>query len=82
MGDSGEKFVLRWGEFEKNIVGAYKELRLDKNLQDISLVCQGGTCSAHRVILSACSPVFQDIIRSTRDIHLTTDDDSHCFPER
>ena len=63
MGDS-DKFVLRWNDFEKNIVGAYKDLRSDKNFQDVTLACQGGTFSAHRVILSACSPVLLGIIRS------------------
>ena len=62
MGDT-DKFVLRWNDFEKNIVGAYKDLRADKNFQDVSLVCRGGTFSAHRVILSACSPVFLEMIR-------------------
>ena len=37
MGDT-DKFVLRWNDFEKNIVGAYKDLRADKNFLDVSLL--------------------------------------------
>ena len=59
-----DKFVLRWNDFEKNIVSAYKDLRTDKDFFDCSLVSSGRTFQAHRVILSACSPVFRDMIRS------------------
>ena len=59
----GETFVLRWNDFEKNIVSAYKDLRTDKDFFDCSLVSSGRTFQAHRVILSACSPVFRDIFR-------------------
>ena len=63
MGET-DKFVLRWNDFEKNIVSAYKDLRTDKDFFDCSLVSSGCTFQAHRVILSACSPVFRDMIRS------------------
>ena len=63
MGET-DKFVLRWNDFEKNIVSAYKDLRTDKDFFDCSLVSSGRTFQAHRVILSACSPVFRDMIRS------------------
>ena len=63
MGET-DKFVLRWNDFEKNIVSAYKDLRTDKDFFDCSLVSSGRTFQAHRVILAACSPVFRDMIRS------------------
>ena len=62
MGET-DKFVLKWNDFEKNIVGAYKDLRTDADFFDCSLMCGGKTYQAHRVILSACSPVFREMIR-------------------
>ena len=69
MGET-DKFVLKWNDFEKNIVGAYKDLRTDADFFDCSLVCGGKTYQAHRVILSACSPVFREMIRYHLTLHI------------
>jgi len=63
MGES-DKFVLRWNDFEKNIVGAHKNLRADRDLTDCTLVCAGQTFQTHRVVLAACSPVLREMILS------------------
>jgi len=65
----GEKFDLRWNDFEKNIVSAYKGLRSDQDFFDCSLICSGQTFKAHRVIISACSPVFRQMIRDCDHHH-------------
>jgi len=58
-----EKFCLRWNDFESNISSAFRELREEKDFFDITLACENETIQAHKVILSACSPFFRDVLR-------------------
>ena len=58
-----EKFCLRWNDFEKNISFAFQELREDKDFFDVTLACDDEQIQAHKVILSACSPFFRNILR-------------------
>jgi len=66
---SSEKFCLRWNEFERNISGAFRELREDKDFFDVTLACDDDQIQAHKVILSACSPFFRTILRRNRHEH-------------
>ena len=56
---------LCWNNFESCIYSAVNDLRNDDILCDVTLVCDDGEIQAHRVILSACSPFFTDVIRKT-----------------
>jgi len=58
-----EKFCLRWNDFERNISSAFQELRVDNDLFDITLVCKDEEIRAHRVIMSACSPFFRNMLK-------------------
>ena len=60
---SSEKFCLRWNDFESNISFAFRELREDKDFFDVTLACDDEQISAHKVILSACSPFFRNVLR-------------------
>ena len=66
---SSEKFCLRWNDFEQNISGAFKELRDDKDFFDITLACEDEQIQAHKVILSACSPFFRNVLRRNQHQH-------------
>merc|ERR1712217_737643 len=65
----GDKFCLRWNDFENNISNSFKELRDDKDFFDVTLACNGDQIQAHKVILSACSPFFRDILRRNPHQH-------------
>jgi len=58
-----EKFCLRWNDFENNISCAFRELRDDKDFFDVTLACDDEQIQAHKVILSACSPFFRNVLR-------------------
>jgi len=60
---TSEKFCLRWNDFENNISLAFRELRNDKDFFDVTLACEDEQIQAHKVILSACSPFFRNILR-------------------
>jgi len=66
---TAEKFCLRWNDFEANISSAFRELRDDKDFFDVTLACDDEQISAHKVILSACSPFFRTVLRRNRHDH-------------
>jgi len=67
---SSEKFCLKWNDFESNISSAFRELRDDKDFFDVTLACEDDEqVSAHKVILSACSPFFRNILRRNQHQH-------------
>jgi len=60
---------LRWNDFEKNISGAFREIREDKDFFDVTLACDDDQLQAHKVILSACSPFFRTVLRQNKHEH-------------
>jgi len=64
-----EKFCLRWNDFEANISSAFRELRDDKDFFDVTLACDDEQIQTHKVILSACSPFFRNILRRNPHQH-------------
>jgi len=69
MDEESENFCLKWDEFEQNIIGAFKDLRKEKDFYDVTLVCGEKQVQAHRVVLAACSPTFREMIRSSPHHH-------------
>jgi len=70
MSNQGEKFCLRWNDFETNISSSFKELKNDEDFFDITLACAGEKqVQAHKVILSACSPFFKSILKKNPHQH-------------
>jgi len=68
--ESSEKFCLKWNDFETNISSAFRDLREEKDFFDITLVCEDDNqVMAHKVILSACSPFFRNILRRNSHQH-------------
>ena len=67
---TSEKFGLRWNDFQENISTAFESLRNDKDFTDVTLVCDDGhQLDSHKVILSAVSPFFQNLLRIKRHEH-------------
>jgi len=66
---TSEKFCLRWNDFESNISVAFRELREEKDFFDVTLACDDSQIQAHKVILSACSPFFRNVLRRNPHQH-------------
>merc|ERR1712012_1060199 len=66
---AAEKFCLRWNDFESNISVAFRELREEKDFFDVTLACEDSQISAHKVILSACSPFFRSVLKRNPHQH-------------
>ncbi|XP_046678657.1 broad-complex core protein isoforms 1/2/3/4/5-like isoform X1 [Homalodisca vitripennis] len=64
MGDL-QHFCLRWNNYQSSITSAFENLRDDEDFVDVTLACDGKSLKAHRVVLSACSPYFRELLKST-----------------
>ncbi|XP_037026468.1 broad-complex core protein isoforms 1/2/3/4/5 isoform X11 [Bradysia coprophila] len=64
MGDT-QHFCLRWNNYQSSITSAFENLRDDEDFVDVTLACDGRSLKAHRVVLSACSPYFRELLKST-----------------
>ena len=58
-----EKLNVNWVEFSKHLTSLSKDLYQEGKYSDVTLVSDDQTqFKAHKIILSACSPVFRKII--------------------
>ena len=63
-----EKFCLKWDDFRNNIIESIPELKED--FCDVTLASEGNhQINAHRVILSASSPLLRDMLRNNTHSH-------------
>jgi len=66
---ASEKFCLRWNDFESNISSAFKGIREREDFFDVTLACDDDQIKAHKLILSACSPFFSEVLRRNPHPH-------------
>ena len=65
-----EKLCLKWNDFQENINTAFGSLRQDKDFTDVTLACEDGQqIEAHKVILAASSPFFQNLLNKNTKKH-------------
>ncbi|XP_043236431.1 broad-complex core protein isoforms 1/2/3/4/5-like isoform X14 [Amphibalanus amphitrite] len=63
MAGDGQRFCLKWNDFRNSVTSVFEDLRKDGELVDITLCCEGKKVKAHRMMLSACSPYFRDLLK-------------------
>ena len=67
---TSEKFCLRWNDFQENVNTAFVDLRKDSDFTDVTLACEDGyQVEAHKVILSASSPFFKNLLKRNKHAH-------------
>ena len=65
-----EKFSLKWNDFQTNVSKSFKDLRNQNHFYDVTLVSSDQKqISAHKVVLSACSDYFQNILKQNSNSH-------------
>ena len=65
-----EKLCLQWNDFKENASNAFGNLREDSDFADVTLACEDGNqVEAHKVILAASSPFFQNLLRRNKHPH-------------
>ena len=67
---SDEKFCLKWNDFEHFAAKSFNELRQEKDFFDVTLVREDNVqFESHKVVLSASSHFFKNILRLNRHSH-------------
>ena len=57
-----EKLCLKWNDYQENVNIAFGNLREDREFADVA--CEDGQqIEAHKVILAASSPFFQNLLQ-------------------
>ena len=65
-----EKLCLKWNDFQENFNTAFGNLRKDTEFADVTLACEDGQqIEAHKVILAASSPFFQNLLKRNKHTH-------------
>ena len=64
-----QRFCLRRNDFQTNMVSSFKHLRDEKSFTDVTLACDGQTCKAHKMVLSAGSPYFKALFEENQTKH-------------
>ena len=67
---SSEKLCLQWNDFQENLNSAFKELRNDTELTDVTLVSDDEKqVEVHKVILASSSPFFANLLKRNKHPH-------------
>ena len=65
-----EKYCLKWNDFQENISTALQFLREDLDFSNVTMTCEDGhQVEAHKVILAASSPFFQNLLKRNKHTH-------------
>ena len=56
-----DDIYIRWNNFQ--VKSTFQELREEKDFMDVTISCDGEQVKAHKVILSACSVTFRNLLK-------------------
>ncbi|CAL4121230.1 unnamed protein product [Meganyctiphanes norvegica] len=62
-------FCLRWNNFQSSVVGVLRSLLEEGQFVDVTLACDGRRLKAHKLMLSACSNLFRDLLKENPSDH-------------
>ena len=66
----GEQFCLKWNDFQSTISQSFKELQVEKDFANVTLVSDDEVqLQAHKVVLSASSPFFKNVLKKSPHEH-------------
>lgn len=61
--NNAPQYSLRWNNYVSHVTDAFNLLRLENDLVDVTLCCDGGKIKAHKMLLSVCSNYFKQIFK-------------------
>ena len=62
-GDWGEEFSLKWNDHSKVFFAGAEDLAEKQEFTDVTLAAGGKLITAHKMVLSICSPFFQRLFK-------------------
>ncbi|KDR15924.1 modifier of mdg4-like isoform X2 [Zootermopsis nevadensis] len=69
MSTRPQHYCLKWNNYQSHVAEIFTQLLQAESMVDVTLCTEGQKIHAHRIVLSACSPYFQDILTNTEDSH-------------
>lgn len=61
---SEQQYALKWNDFQSSILSSFRHLREEEDFVDVTLACDQRSFTAHKVVLSACSPYFRKLLKA------------------
>jgi len=58
-----DQFCLKWNNYQLSLTSAFKHLLEEEDFVDVTLSAEGQNLKAHKVVLSACSSYFRELLR-------------------
>uniref|UniRef100_A0A182Q959 BTB domain-containing protein n=1 Tax=Anopheles farauti TaxID=69004 RepID=A0A182Q959_9DIPT len=66
---TSQRFCLRWNNHQTNLLSVFDQLLHDETFIDVTLAVEGQHLKAHKMVLSACSPYFQQLFVNHPEKH-------------
>ncbi|KAL9891165.1 zinc finger and BTB domain-containing protein ttk isoform 1-T7 [Glossina fuscipes fuscipes] len=64
-----QRFCLRWNNHQSNMLSVFDQLLHEDQFTDVTLAVDGRYLTAHRMVLSACSPYFNALFINHPEKH-------------
>lgn len=61
---SEQQYSLKWNDFQSSILTSFRHLRDEEDFVDVTLACDQRSFTAHKIVLSACSPYFRKLLKA------------------
>jgi len=58
-----DQFCLKWNNYQLSLTSAFKHILEEEDFVDVTLSAGGNNLKAHKVVLSACSSYFRDLLK-------------------
>lgn len=58
-----QRYSLKWNNYQSQLVTAFDSLLTEQEFVDVTLGVEGRRLPAHKMLLSACSPYFRELLR-------------------
>jgi len=70
MDDGTEEYMLKWNSHNTEVISEFHELCREELFTDVTISVEDETFEAHKIVLSACSPYFRQMLTTaTRCSH-------------
>ena len=77
-----QEFRLRWNNYQANLAQVFDQLLQSESFVDVTLTTdEGQSLKCHKVMLSACSPYFQQLFMENPFVVLARCIEFHVFSE-
>ncbi|XP_049784678.1 protein bric-a-brac 2-like isoform X2 [Schistocerca cancellata] len=64
-----EHYCLKWNNYQDHLAEVFLHLLQAQSLVDVTLCAEGQKIYAHRIVLSACSSYFHELLSGVEDAH-------------